>query len=589
MSGGSKDRSSMEVVLDSISSPIRLQILRNLSKKEMNYSELMETLGLERDRDAGKFSYHLKKLLTAELIEVDQKSRKYGLSRKGEIILEYLGKLERELGERRMLIVRRSDQLIEPFDKTKIAKALIREAKLTPRLAEEIASIAERKLLDLKIDYLTAPLIRELVNSILLDRGLERYRHMLTRVGLPIYDVSRILKRFLKLKDYRFFLERSSGSIIREYTILNMLPRDVAEEHLSGRIDIYPISSWLIGLFARKYEFEKGGEFTELLAEILHDSLSVRKEIMIEFHSEIKPELLAKMLSAIISNFPIDRILSVKLENYAFEKLVQGIQTSLRRRLALIVDLSEFSSKRFRDFEEKVHRLGIPHIYVFGGDLLLSGYGVRDKSPLIHSIGTINLPGAALESRRNLDEMLEKIRERVTNLASALLEGLKLMEEIYGKNRIKSIISFAGLMEASKYLAGSTSFISEDVISTAKIILSNLNDCVNKVSDGKIGVAGRCPRSAAKRFLKIDSYRFGEDLLAKLVGSEMYSYLPILGRERFKSTGDRFEADLELAPLMSSGYIISLKFRKGLRLYKEIFSHLERLSKVNLNTGLILT
>ena len=589
MSGGSKDRSSMEVVLDSISSPIRLQILRNLSKKEMNYSELMETLGLERDRDAGKFSYHLKKLLTAELIEVDQKSRKYGLSRKGEIILEYLGKLERELGERRMLIVRRSDQLIEPFDKTKIAKALIREAKLTPRLAEEIASIAERKLLDLKIDYLTAPLIRELVNSILLDRGLERYRHMLTRVGLPIYDVSRILKRFLKLKDYRFFLERSSGSIIREYTILNMLPRDVAEEHLSGRIDIYPISSWLIGLFARKYEFEKGGEFTELLAEILHDSLSVRKEIMIEFHSEIKPELLAKMLSAIISNFPIDRILSVKLENYAFEKLVQGIQTSLRRRLALIVDLSEFSSKRFRDFEEKVHRLGIPHIYVFGGDLLLSGYGVRDKSPLIHSIGTINLPGAALESRRNLDEMLEKIRERVTNLASALLEGLKLMEEIYGKNRIKSIISFAGLMEASKYLAGSTSFISEDVISTAKIILSNLNDCVNKVSDGKIGVAGRCPRSAAKRFLKIDSYRFGEDLLAKLVGSEMYSYLPILGRERFKSTGDRFEADLELAPLMSSGYIISLNFRKGLRLYKEIFSHLERLSKVNLNTGLILT
>jgi len=589
MSGGSKDRSSMEVVLDSISSPIRLQILRNLSKKEMNYSELMETLGLERDRDAGKFSYHLKKLLTAELIEVDQKSRKYGLSRKGEIILEYLGKLERELGERRMLIVRRSDQLIEPFDKTKIAKALIREAKLTPRLAEEIASIAERKLLDLKIDYLTAPLIRELVNSILLDRGLERYRHMLTRVGLPIYDVSRILKRFLKLKDYRFFLERSSGSIIREYTILNMLPRDVAEEHLSGRIDIYPISSWLIGLFARKYEFEKGGEFTELLAEILHDSLSVRKEIMIEFHSEIKPELLAKMLSAIISNFPIDRILSVKLENYAFEKLVQGIQTSLRRRLALIVDLSEFSSKRFRDFEEKVHRLGIPHIYVFGGDLLLSGYGVRDKSPLIHSIGTINLPGAALESRRNLDEMLEKIRERVTNLASALLEGLKLMEEIYGKNRIESIISFAGLMEASKYLAGSTSFISEDVISTAKIILSNLNDCVNKVGDGKIGVAGRCPRSAAKRFLKIDSYRFGEDLLAKLVGSEMYSYLPILGRERFKSTGDRFEADLELAPLMSSGYIISLNFRKGLRLYKEIFSHLERLRKVNLNTGLILT
>jgi len=304
MSGESKDKSSMEVVLDSISSPIRLQILRNLSKKEMNYSELMETLGLERDRDAGKFSYHLKKLLTAELIEVDQRSRKYSLSKKGEIILEYLRKLERDLGERRMLIVRRSDQLIEPFDKAKIAKALIREAKLTPKIAGEIASIAERKLLakltpkiageiasiaerkllDLKIDYLTAPLIRELVNSILLDRGLERYRHMLTRVGMPVYDVSRILKRFLELKDHRFFLEKSSGSIIREYTILNMLPRDVAEEHLSGRIDIYPISSWLIGLFARRYGFESG-EIIELFAEILRNSLSVRRETMIELHT----------------------------------------------------------------------------------------------------------------------------------------------------------------------------------------------------------------------------------------------------------------------------------------------------------------
>ena len=588
MSGESKDKSSMEVVLDSISSPIRLQILRNLSKKEMNYSELMETLGLERDRDAGKFSYHLKKLLTAELIEVDQKSRKYSLSKRGEIILEYLGKLERDLGERRMLIVRRSDQLIEPFDKAKIAKALIKEAKLTPKIAGEIASIAERKLLDLKIDYLTAPLIRELVNSILLDRGLERYRHMLTRVGMPVYDVSRILKRFLELKDHRFFLEKSSGSIIREYTILNMLPRDVAEEHLSGRIDIYPISSWLIGLFARRYGFE-GGEIIELFAEILRNSLSVRRETMIELHTEIKPDALARMLSTVVSNFPIGRILSIKLENHVFDKLIQGIQTSLRKRLGLLIDLGEFSSKRFRDLEEKIHRLGIPHIYTFDGSILLSGYRVWDKSPLIHSIGTVNLLGAALESRRDLDEMLERISERVTNLASALLDGLKLMEEIYGKNRVRSIISFAGLMEASRYLAGSTSFISEDVVSTAKVILRNLDDCVNKVSDGKIGVAGRCPRSAAKRFLRIDSYRFGEDLLAKLVGSDMYSYLPISGRERFKSIGDRFEADLELAPLMRAGYIISLSFRKGLRIYKEIFSHLERLGKVNPNTGLVLT
>jgi len=588
MSGEPKDKSSMEMVLDSISSPLRLQILRNLSKKDMSYSELMEALGLERDRDAGKFSYHLKKLQTAELIEADRRSRKYSLSRKGEIILEYLGKLERDLGERRMMIVRRSDQLIEPFDKSKITKALIREAKLTPKIAAEIASIAERKLLDLKIDYLTAPLIRELVNSILLDRGLERYRHMLTRVGMPVYDVSRILKRFLELKDYRFFLERSSGSIIREYTILNMLPRDVAEEHLSGRIDIYPISSWLIGLFARRYEF-RYDEAVERLAEMLCNSLSIRREVMVEFHADDKPDTLVRILSAAASNLPMGRILSIRLGNHNLDKLIQGIQTSLRKSLGLIIDLSEVSSRRFRDLEERVHRLGISHIYTFDGGIFLSGYRVWNRSPLIHSIGTVNLLGAALESRRNLDEMLERVDERVTNLASALLSGLKLMEEVYGRNRVRSIISFSGLMEASRYIAGSASTISEDVISIAKAILKRLEECVNKVGDGKIGVAGRCPRSAAKRFLRIDSYRFGKDLLMKLAGSETYSYLPLSGRERFKSIGDRFEADLELAPLMRSGYIVSLSFRRGLRIYRELLSHLERLAKVNPSTGLILT
>jgi len=40
---------------------------------------------------------------------------------------------------------------------------------------------------------------------------------------------------------------------------------------------------------------------------------------------------------------------------------------------------------------------------------------------------------------------------------------------------------------------------------------------------------------------------------------------------------------------MRSGYIVSLSFRRGLRIYKELLSHLERLVKVNPSTGLILT
>ena len=155
-------------VLGSVASITRLKMLRLLSKKEMGYSELMDSLGMEKDRDAGKFSYHLKKLLDSRLIEVHKETGKYKISRIGLTVLENLDNLERALGTKEMLIVRRSENIIEPFDKTKIINSLMKEANITPKLAMEIASIVEEKLHNLKIEYLTAPLIRELVNTCLL-------------------------------------------------------------------------------------------------------------------------------------------------------------------------------------------------------------------------------------------------------------------------------------------------------------------------------------------------------------------------------------------------------------------------------------
>jgi len=42
------------------------------------------------------------------------------------------------------------------------------------------------------------PLIRKFVNAVLVEHDLEGDRHKLTRVGLPIYDVTHLMKRWVE-------------------------------------------------------------------------------------------------------------------------------------------------------------------------------------------------------------------------------------------------------------------------------------------------------------------------------------------------------------------------------------------------------
>ena len=99
--------------------------------------------------------------------------------------------------------VRRSDGFIVPWNRGFIVKQLLTETKLAKEFydvrplsleeAEEIASETERKVFNLRLGFISGPLIRELVNNVLLDKSKEKpeyamYRNVLTRVGAPVYD-----------------------------------------------------------------------------------------------------------------------------------------------------------------------------------------------------------------------------------------------------------------------------------------------------------------------------------------------------------------------------------------------------------------
>lgn len=238
-------------VLSAISSPLRVEILKLLSRKKLlSFTEIMYELGMTPKTDAGKFAYHLNQLRDANLVISDEKTGKYFLTPLGESVVDFLWLLDdfgrREFGE---IFVRTSRLKMERFDRSKIAEALRREAGVPQELAEEIAKEAEDRLFKLKVKYLTAPLIREFVNAILLEKGLEEYRHSLTRLGLPVYDVSQLVKNAGKKSSFpnpELARGLAGDSVFEQYLLLKVLPRKVADAHLSGKIHISQANSWIL-------------------------------------------------------------------------------------------------------------------------------------------------------------------------------------------------------------------------------------------------------------------------------------------------------------------------------------------------------
>jgi len=234
-------------VLKAVASSLRLGILRLLYERgPLSYTEIMNYLKLSPSRDAGRFAYHLKTLLGMDLIEPDVTSKKYGLTDMGKAIVEFADELDESTYKKKML-VRTSRLAIENFDRNKIAESLVREAEVPVELAQKIAREAEKRLVKLGTKYLTAPLIREFVNAILIERGLEEYRHKLTRLGLPVYDVTQLISEMSgKSEDVAKVHTAAGNRVVEEYTLLNALPRDVADAHISGALNLNNLGSWVL-------------------------------------------------------------------------------------------------------------------------------------------------------------------------------------------------------------------------------------------------------------------------------------------------------------------------------------------------------
>lgn len=311
-------------MLKAVSSPIRLNILNLLfDKGSLSYTELMSTLKMNPSRDAGRFAYHLKFLLKADLIEADVEARKYRLTELGKMVINVAEEIERKSVKRKRILVRTSRFALEDFDANKIVDSLIREAGMPVDLAQKIGKEAEKRLIKSKTKYLTAPLIRESVNAILIEKGLEEYRHKLTRLGLPVHDILSLIEAKSKTSQDSTFIHEEAGKVVlKEYTLLNILPRDIADAHLSGSLHINGLSSWIL----------KPSEIMHDLRFFFQNGLNLEKmNVFQSFYPP--PKSFESALSIILNVFlhsakEVDETQTFEYFNVFLAPFIKGIKTS---------------------------------------------------------------------------------------------------------------------------------------------------------------------------------------------------------------------------------------------------------------------
>ncbi len=140
--------------------------------------------------------------------------------------------------------VRTSKNVIEHFDKKKIAESLVRETKIPKAVAEDIASDVERDIRRFQLKDISSSLIREVVNATLLQKKLFNAKMNYSRIGLPVYDIKKITEnrreRNPSLMNYLF-----GNKVMEEYTLTKVMPKKIKEAHLNSDIYIHSLSDFI--------------------------------------------------------------------------------------------------------------------------------------------------------------------------------------------------------------------------------------------------------------------------------------------------------------------------------------------------------
>jgi len=590
----------VRMIFSVMASPNRIDILRILnSKGPLTYSELKSLAGFKSKKESGKFAYHLRKLLRQSLVALNKSERRYTITNLGKLVLSLARQIEeRSIIESGKMYVRTSHSSIEEFNSQKIIQSLVREGSLPLELAQKITEEVENRIYKYQTAYLTGSLIRELVNSVLLEHGHEEYRHKLARVGLPIFEVQEMVSNAENIENGVEGLLFKTGRIVfAEHLLTSTLPKDMADAHLSGDLHITNPGLWSIlpdTIFINvKTLIEDGIDLKGKYLNVcrippvktlnnLSSALSMiialiskeaSQEVVLDDlipslskYSKDLPELERKLVDSFTTSSTtmgydkMSTMISFRIPLGIDQKIVKTVLSAYKTytkltpipKIGLVID---YDKGKITDVSQTVSE-----IITLGGKVMFTKHNTSQKgvthpknstSTLLH-LGSlsINLPRLAFESNKDetyfrarlallmkpaLDSMAKR-NKNISNLIRLGVNPILAANTLYmQRSTVSLVINLVGLQNAVYGILGFKNN-NEGQRILHKVIETAVDIATKKSKDLGINVIVSMTESdGSERFIALDAEKYGKSSVQQITDTETYSEGIVLDIDKISS------------------------------------------------------
>jgi len=538
-------------------------------------------------------------LLRQSHVALNKSERRYTITNLGKLVLSLARQIEeRSIIESGKMYVRTSHDSIEEFNSQKIIQSLVREGSLPLELAQKITEEVENRIYKYQTAYLTGSLIRELVNSVLLEHGHEEYRHKLARVGLPVFEVQEMITNTENIDNGIEGLLFKTGQIVfAEHLLTSTLPKDIADAHLSGDLHITNLGLWSIlpdAVFINvKTLIEDGIDLkgkslgvcripSVKTLDHLSSALSmiialISKEAsqevvmddlipLLSKYSKDLPELERKLVDSFATSFTsigynkMSTVVSFRIPLGTEQKIVKTILSAYKTyakltpipKIGLVID---YEKGRITDVSEI-----LSEIITLGGKVMFTKYKTSQKgvtctknstSTVLH-LGSlsINLPRLAFESNKDetyfrarlallmkpaLDSMA-KSNKNISNLIRIGVNPILAANTLYmQRSTVSLVINLVGLQNAVYGILGFKNNNEGQQI-LHKVIETAVDIATKKSKDLGINIIVSMTESdGSERFVTLDAEKYGKNSIQQITDTETYSQGIVLDIDKISS------------------------------------------------------
>ena len=620
--GGLLESASKRVrmIFSVMASPNRIDILRILNAKgPLTYSELKALAGFKSKKESGKFAYHLRKLLRQLLVALNKTERRYTITNLGKLVLSLARQIEeRSIIESGKMYVRTNKQTIEEFNSHKIIQSLVREANLPLEQAHKITEEVENKIYRFQTTYLTSSLIRETVNSILIEHGHEEYRNKLARLGLPSSDIAQILSQEEPSRNgIERVMTRAAGAVFSEYLLFNMLPKDIADMHLAGEINISNTPIWGLlpdTVFIDLSELEEGldlkGKFLNMARippiKSSDDALTALPALVSLLSREASTEVVLEgYVSALINNLhdpediasrfarallassgapsysaglPVTTIVVPidSLDDHHLNALLDGYRRYINNTPIPRLGLTLIGGMKDNNLDHITAAVRSGGIISIGNNKVRASNGIKKadaKAPSAMSFHllSINLPRLAYESNRDETYFRAKLALMIKPSLTAMSLRKKMVVDYVKKGMLPAFASASQLMQMStasiainltgtresvyNILGESSDEVLQKVLKTAVEVTAGQGKLLGEEGAGIAMVSD----DSSTRFAALDSEKYGKISLTQSQNTASYSQgMTLNGRDIINNAGSSIQECLAIDRLLNGGFAASL-------------------------------